>query len=127
MIRGIRGATTVRKNETSEIIGRASEMMEDIVKKNDLRADDVTQVLFSATTDLNSTFPAKALRNLEGWKYVPVMCMQEIEVPEGLERCIRVMVTVNTSISQKEINHIYHYDAVKLRPDLKKEGDDNEN
>ena len=123
MIRGIRGATTVEKNEASEIVDRAYELMSGIVEENDLEARDVAQVMFSATTDINETFPAKALRKLEGWKYVPVMCMQEIEVPSGLERCIRVMVTVNTSKEPQEMKHVYHYEAVKLRPDLTEEGD----
>ncbi|SDI98238.1 chorismate mutase [Salimicrobium halophilum] len=123
MIRGIRGATTVDKNEGSEIVDRAYELMNGIVEENDLEARDVAQVMFSATSDINETFPAKALRKLEGWKYVPVMCMQEIEVPSGLERCIRVMVTVNTSKEPQEIKHVYHYEAVKLRPDLTEEGD----
>lgn len=122
MIRGIRGATTVEKNEASEIVDRAYELMNGIVEENDLEARDVAQVMFSATTDINETFPAKALRKLEGWKYVPVMCMQEIEVPSGLERCIRVMVTVNTSKEPQEMKHVYHYEAVKLRPDLTEEG-----
>ncbi|WP_347860476.1 chorismate mutase [Salimicrobium sp. PL1-032A] len=123
MIRGIRGATTVRANQAPDIVDRAYELMESIVEENELKARDVAQVMFSATTDLDASFPAKAIRKLEGWKYVPVMCMQEIDVPSGLERCIRVMVTVNTSKEPEDMKHIYHYEAVRLRPDLTEEGD----
>ncbi|PBB05461.1 MULTISPECIES: chorismate mutase [Salimicrobium] len=122
MIRGIRGATTVETDDATEIVSRSYELMKEIVEENRISAEDVTQVLFSATADLNAAFPAKSLRYLDGWKYVPVMCMREIDVPEGLSRCIRVMVTVNTTAEQKEINHIYHHEAIKLRPDLKEEG-----
>ncbi|WP_028783032.1 chorismate mutase [Thalassobacillus devorans] len=118
MIRGIRGATTVDNNDKEEIIERAHEMMIDLIDANDINAEDVVSVLFSATGDLNQAFPAKSLRQIEGWTFVPVMCMREIEVPEALPKCIRVMVTVLTERDQDQVEHIYHYGAKKLRPDL---------
>ncbi|ELK45331.1 chorismate mutase [Halobacillus sp. ACCC02827] len=119
MNRGVRGATTVLKNESGEIIERAAELMIDIVSSNDIAPEDVTSVYFTVTDDIDAVFPAKALRRLEGWTYVPVMCMREIPVPGSLEKCIRVMVTVETERTQQEIRHIYHYEAKQLRPDLK--------
>ncbi|RWZ60270.1 chorismate mutase [Halobacillus fulvus] len=119
MIRGIRGATTVENNQADEIIEHSIEMMQDLIDKNDVEPEQVVSVLFTVTEDLNDAFPAKALRSLEGWTYVPVMCMQEIPVPGSLERCVRVMVTVETDQSQHEVSHIYHYEAKQLRPDLK--------
>lgn len=119
MIRGIRGATTVNENKHDEIISKSLEMLQDLVVTNNINADDVVSVYFTVTADIDDAFPAKSLRRLEGWTYVPVMCMREIPVPGSLERCIRIMVTVNTGKAQKEIQHIYHYNAKKLRPDLK--------
>ncbi|SEA61717.1 chorismate mutase [Thalassobacillus cyri] len=118
MIRGIRGATTVENNDKEEIIERAYEMMVDLISANQVEAEAVVSVLFSATVDLNQAFPAKSLRQIEGWTYVPVMCMREIEVPDALPKCIRVMVTVQTERNQDQVEHIYHYGAKKLRPDL---------
>ncbi|MGN8647070.1 chorismate mutase [Gracilibacillus sp. HCP3S3_G5_1] len=121
MIRGIRGATTVKNNDADEMVQATKEMMEAMAKENDIDPEMIASVMISVTPDLNATFPAKALRLIDGWKYVPVMCMPEINVPGSLPKCIRVMMTVNTSKSQKEIEHIYLNDAVKLRPDLLEE------
>jgi chorismate mutase len=118
MIRGIRGATTVEHNEELEITQATEELLREMIKANDVKAGDVASVLISATEDLTAAFPAKALRNIEGWTYVPVMCMREIPVPNSLPRCIRVMMTVNTEKAQNEIHHVYLREAIQLRPDL---------
>ncbi|MFC7320692.1 chorismate mutase [Halobacillus campisalis] len=120
MMRGIRGATTVQENEAEEIVSHAYELVADMVHQNNVDANDVVSILFTVTEDLNAAFPAKAVRKIEGWTYVPVMCMQEIPVPGSLGKCIRVMMTVNTSAKQEEVHHVYHYGATVLRPDLKK-------
>ncbi|MCT2537382.1 chorismate mutase [Aquibacillus koreensis] len=118
MIRGVRGATTVESNEADEIVANTKILIEEMANANDIQAEDIASVMISVTSDLNATFPAKALRLIEGWKYVPVMCMKEIEVPGSLALCIRIMMTVNTSISQVNIQHVYHHKATQLRPDL---------
>lgn len=120
MIRGVRGATTVKKNDENEILACTESLVSEMIALNRIVAEDVCSVLVSVTSDINATFPAKPIRELEGWNYVPVMCMQEIDVPGGLEKCIRVMMTVNTDKTQQEINHVYHNQAKKLRPDLLK-------
>jgi chorismate mutase len=119
MMRGIRGATTVERNEANEIIARSVELLEDMVKQNGFLPEDISSVFFTVTKDITDAFPAKSLRQMDGWTYVPVMCMTEIPVPGSLPLCIRVMVTVNTEKGQKEISHVYHNEAKQLRPDLK--------
>ncbi|WP_440898152.1 chorismate mutase [Amphibacillus sp. Q70] len=118
MMRGIRGATTVKENNEVEIMDHTRQLVVDMIEKNNVSATDVTSVLVTVTADLNAGFPAKPIRELPGWQYVPVMCMQEIDVPHGLPRCIRVMMTVETDLDQKQINHIYQHEARTLRPDL---------
>ncbi|MCP3025860.1 chorismate mutase [Halobacillus sp. A5] len=118
MMRGIRGATTVNSNDAQEIVDRSFELVKEMINNNNVSADDVATVLFSVTEDLNATFPAKSLRKIKGWTYVPVMCMQEIPVPESLHKCIRVMMTVNSTTAQQDVKHVYHYGAKALRPDL---------
>lgn len=118
MIRGVRGATTVLQNEADQIIEHTRALVEEMTIQNQINPEDIASVLISVTSDITASFPAKALRLLDGWTYVPVMCMQEIDVPGSLEKCIRVMITVNTTIEQKDMEHIYHHDAKKLRPDL---------
>lgn len=123
MTRGFRGATTVIENSADEILQETAKLIKAMVQKNNIQPTDVSHVFFSVTDDLNASFPAKAARELDGWMHVPVMCMREIDVPNSLEKCIRVMLVAKTDLQQDEIEHIFFNNAVKLRPDLLKEGD----
>ncbi|MEW5551680.1 chorismate mutase [Peribacillus frigoritolerans] len=120
MIRGIRGATTVERDTEMEVISAVEKLMAEIIQVNEIDPDMVASVFFSATEEIRSVFPAKALRKFEGWTYVPVTCMKEIPVSNSLPFCIRVMIHVNTTKSQKEILHVYQAGATVLRPDLTK-------
>lgn len=121
MIRGIRGATTVESDTEMEVISAVEKLMAEIIQVNEVDPDMVASVFFSATEEIRSVFPAKALRKFEGWTYVPVTCMKEIPVSNSLPFCIRVMIHVNTTKSQKEIQHVYQAGAAVLRPDLTKQ------
>uniref|UniRef100_UPI00388FAC9F chorismate mutase n=1 Tax=Radiobacillus sp. PE A8.2 TaxID=3380349 RepID=UPI00388FAC9F len=118
MIRGIRGATTVSENTSELIIENTKKLIEEMAELNSVHPEDIASVMISATADIDADFPAKSLRMIEGWKYVPVMCMRELDVNNSLERCIRIMMTVNTTLTQHAIQHVYHNEAIKLRPDL---------
>ncbi|HZG57457.1 chorismate mutase [Paenibacillus sp.] len=118
--RGIRGATTVEHNEEQEILSATAELLSTIVADNGLSPEDIAYVYITVTTDLDATFPARAIRGMDGWDLVPLMCGLEIPVKGALPRCIRLLVTVNTTKSQKEINHVYLNEARALRPDLAK-------
>ncbi|WP_394232779.1 chorismate mutase [Niallia oryzisoli] len=118
MIRGVRGAITVQVNTEKEIMQATDRLLHSMIVENEIAPEDVASVFISVTDDITEAFPAKVLRSLDGWSYVPVMCMKEITVSNALEKCIRVMIHVNTVKSQQEINHIYLENAVVLRPDL---------
>jgi chorismate mutase len=118
MIRGVRGAITVNENDEQEIISATERLLKEAVDSNNIVADHVASIFISATADVDAAFPARALRNLDGWTYVPVMCMQELSVPGSLQKCIRVMIHFNTEKTQGEIKHIYLEGAAGLRPDL---------
>ncbi|RSD26503.1 chorismate mutase [Mesobacillus subterraneus] len=118
MIRGIRGAITVNENDEKEIIEAAERLLSETISANEIVPDDVASIFISATEDVDAAFPARALRNIEGWTYVPVMCMQELDVPGSLQKCIRIMIHVNTEKKQTEIKHVYLEGAAGLRPDL---------
>lgn len=118
MIRGVRGATTVDSNTEAVIIEATEELLKQMIEGNDITPEQVASVFISTTEDVNATFPAKALRKFSGWTYVPVMCMRELQVPNSLEMCVRVMMHVNTSVLQEDIVHIYLDGAKVLRPDL---------
>lgn len=117
MVRGIRGATTVERNDAAEIREATKELLQRILLENKLCTEDLVSAIFTLTPDLNADFPASSAREI-GWQLVPLLCSTEIPVPSGLPRCIRVLIHVNTERSQKEIKHIFLRDAVILRKDL---------
>ena len=113
--RGIRGATTVEHNDREEILAATTELLELLISHNDLRPEDVASVIFTVTDDLDAEFPALAARFL-GWTEVALICTREIPVPGSLERCIRILLHVNTTRSAAEIQHVYIRKAINLRP-----------
>lgn len=116
-VRGIRGATTVEADTPEAILDATEELVREIVSANALDPSDVASALFTVTPDLHAEFPAAAARRM-GWTMVPLLNFTEIGVPGRLERCIRVLVHVNTRRAQDEIVHVYLRRAVSLRPDL---------
>lgn len=119
-VRGIRGATTVEHNEEHEILAATSELLQGIIEANEFRPDELASVFITVTEDITATFPARAIRQLNGWDLVPLMCSLEIPVENSLPKCIRLMVLVNTTKAQDEMNHIYLKAAQSLRPDIVK-------
>ncbi|GGF88810.1 chorismate mutase [Paenibacillus abyssi] len=117
-VRGIRGAITVSKNEEQEILQATIELLNGIIQDNQIIPDDIGCVFVTVTNDLDDTFPAVAIRQMPGWELVPLMCALEVPVKGSLERCIRLMVMVNTDKKQSEIRHVYLRGAQALRPDL---------
>jgi chorismate mutase len=115
--RGIRGATTVERNEREEILMATTELLQLMVRKNELHVEDIASAIFTVTEDLDAEFPAAAARQL-GWDEVALMCMREIPVPNSLGKCIRVLLHVNTTRTASEIRHVYIREAVTLRPGL---------
>ncbi|KAF6575134.1 chorismate mutase [Paenibacillus sp. FSL M8-0228] len=120
--RGIRGATTVANNEENEILEATSQLLEEIVSYNEIQPEDISNVWITVTHDLDTAFPAKAIRQLDGWDMVPLMCALEVPVAGSLPKCIRLMVQVNTDKSQREMKHVYLNGAQALRPDLASQG-----
>jgi len=127
MTRGVRGATTIQQNEEKQILDNTKELVEEMVDKNQIQPSDISHVFISLTSDINASFPARALRQMPGWTYVPVMHMAEADVPDSLSFCIRIMMVINTDKAQKEIAHVYLNNAKSLRPDLTKENGDTVN
>ena len=114
-VRGLRGATTANSNTRDAILEATRELLEALVEANDVSADDIAAVTFSTTRDLDAEFPAVAARVDLGWTDVAMMCGHEMEVPGGQERCIRVMMLVNTDKKPRELERIYLREAANLR------------
>lgn len=117
MVRAIRGAITVENNDKNEIWDAAEEMLSEILKKNNVKIYDMISITFTLTPDLNACYPAVRVREM-GITDVPLMNMCELPVPGALEKCIRVIVEINSDKSLDEIRHVYLRGAKKLRPDL---------
>ncbi len=116
--RGIRGAITVDDN-TSEAIKQATiELLSKIIELNSFNPQDISHIIFTLTKDLNAAFPAKFVRDELKWDQVPMMCFNELDVENSLEKCLRILVVVNTEKKQNEIHHVYLKGATKLRPDI---------
>ena len=94
-----------------------TELLQLMVRKNELRVEDIASAIFTVTGDLDAEFPAAAARQL-GWDEVALMCMREIPVPHSLGKCIRVLLHVNTTRSSSELQHVYLRRAVNLRPEF---------
>ncbi len=116
-IRGIRGAIQIGENSKEEIMEKTKELIREIMRKNKVRNEDIVSFFFTVTKDINSEFPAYALREM-GLSFVPALCATEIDVPGAMKRVIRVLMHVYTDLSQKEIKHQYMGNTKILRPDL---------
>ena len=116
--RGVRGATTAGENTPEAILSATRELLYIMLRVNQIEPDDVACIYFTTTADLNATYPALAARQL-GWYDAALMCSHEMQVPGGLEKCIRVMIHWNTTRDSKEITHVYLREARRLRPDRK--------
>jgi chorismate mutase len=117
MVRGLRGATTLEADTVEQVTERSQELMRQIMARNDLCEDDIVSVLFTATADVNSAFPATAIREI-GFGAVPLLCAAEIAVPGSMPLCIRVLLHVHTTKTKEEIHHVYLHGAQGLRDDL---------
>ena len=111
---GIRGATTAEDNSRDSILTATKELLQRITDENDLDKSQVAAVWFTTTSDLNAEYPALAARQL-GWMNAALLCAHEMAVPNGLPRCIRVLILVNTSKSPEDLKYVYLKEAQGLR------------
>ena len=116
-LRALRGATTVDLDEESHVHERVITLLEEMCQRNDVHHDDIVSILFTATDDIHSTFPAGGARKM-GLGDVPLICARELDVVAGTERCIRVLMHLTTERSRSDMRHVYLEGAVGLRDDL---------
>ena len=116
-LRGIRGATTVTENTKQAIIDATRTLIDSIMRSNEVEIDDIASIFFSVTHDLDAVFPAAAARELD-MGFTPLLCLNEINIPNSLPKCIRILMHANTDKNQKDMTHVYLNDAVSLRPEF---------
>ena len=116
-LRAIRGATTVDEDTPDVVTSRVVTLLARIMERNDLVEDDIVSILFTATEDIVSIFPATAARTM-GLGAVPLICARELSIVGSVPRCVRVMLHVTTGRPRDEIVHVYLEGAQGLRDDL---------
>jgi chorismate mutase len=116
-VRAIRGATQVDADDREQVLEATRELVSAIMDRNELVHDDVISILFTATPDIVSEFPALAAREL-GFGDVPLICATEMSVPHGMPRVLRLMAHVETERPRDDIQHVYLRGAVALRRDI---------
>lgn len=117
MLRAIRGATTVDVDTAEEVEEQVVALLREIFARNSIDHDDLISIVFTSTDDLHSMFPATAARTI-GLGTVPMLCARELNIVGGTERCIRVLIHVDTDRSRSELRHVYLNGATQLRDDL---------
>jgi chorismate mutase len=121
-VRAVRGATQLDEDTREHMLDRVAEMVHDVMASNDLEVDDFISVIFTATSDLVSEFPAYAARRL-GFGDVPLICARELEIAGSMPRVVRMMAHVETDLTRGEVTHVYLHGAANLRRDLTKTRD----
>ncbi len=116
-VRAVRGATQLEDDVREHMLERVAEMVTDVMTANGLVVDDFISIIFTATSDLVSEFPAYAARRL-GFSDVPLICTRELEVAGSMPRVVRMLAHVETDLPKSDITHVYLHGAANLRRDL---------
>ena len=116
-VRAVRGATQLESDDREHMLDRVAEMVLDVLEANSLTVEDFISIIFTATSDLHSEFPAYAARQL-GFDDVPLICARELEIEGSMPRVVRMMAHIETDLSRQDVTHVYLHGAAALRRDL---------
>lgn len=116
-VRAIRGAIQVDADDRDAILAGTSELVTEVLRRNDVAPADLISIIFTATPDLTAEFPAYAARLL-GLTDVPLLCTTEIAVPGSMPRVLRLLAHAESDRPRSEIRHVYLGGAAALRTDL---------
>ena len=116
-LRALRGATTVDADTVAQVTERVQALINAMLDCNGVDKEDLVSVLFTATDDICSMFPATAARGV-GLGDVPLICARELDVVGGTPRCIRVLMHLVTDRPRAALHHVYLEGARGLRDDL---------
>lgn len=114
VVKGIRGAITIENNTKEDIEKGVIELLTELTAQNNIDIENISHAVFTTTKDINADFPAKYARTKFGWGNVPMMCFNELDVPNSLNKCIRVLVVVNCEKDFKP-KFVYLKGAANLR------------
>jgi len=113
----LRGAITLERDDRDHLLERVVRLLTEMIERNSLSSEDLISILFTATPDIHSVFPAVAARQI-GLGDVPLICAQELSIDDSMPLCIRVLMHTNTELTRSELRHVYLEEARTLRDDL---------
>lgn len=116
-LRAIRGAIQLDADEREHLLKSTVELLTKMMHANNLDSSALVSILFTATPDVVSEFPALAAREI-GLGDVPLLCFVEMNVSNAMPRVIRIMMHANLDVARSEVQHIYLRGATALRQDL---------
>lgn len=116
-VRALRGATTLERDDADHLIERVEMLITEMLERNGIGHDEMVSILFTATPDVHSAFPAAAARRM-GFGDVPLICAQELDIDGAMPLCIRVMMHIETDLERTQMRHVYLHEARALRDDL---------
>ena len=116
-IRGLRGATTVDADTPEQLHERVQALIAAMLERNELSKDDLISIIFTATDDIHSMFPAAAARAV-GLGDVPLLCARELDITGGTPMCVRILMHIASDTPGGELHHVYLEGAKGLRDDL---------
>jgi chorismate mutase len=113
----LRGATTVEADTREALLERTRELLAALLERNEVDHDQLVSIIFTATDDLRSEFPALAARSL-GLGDVPLLCARELDVTGGNPSTVRVLIHCYSTRPRASLRHVYLHRAKHLRDDL---------
>ncbi len=116
-LRALRGAILCREDSKEEMTERTAQLLREMIERNDISTEDIVDIIFTATDDLHSEFPAAAARHI-GLTHVPLLCARELDIKDSTGKCIRVLMHFYTRKHPHELRHPYLEGARQLRTDL---------
>lgn len=116
-IRALRGATTLDEDTPEQVVDRTAALLREMMRRNGIAKDDLVSIVFTATSDIHSEFPAAAARTI-GLSDVPLLCARELDIADAVGCCIRVLMHFYTDKDPPALRHVYLEKARPLRTDL---------
>ena len=116
-VRAARGAIVVAEDTATSVHASTGRLLASLLERNGVDHDDLISILFTATDDLRSAFPAEAARRM-GMGDVPLLCVREIPVAGAMPSVVRVLMHFHSERALDEVTHVYLDGAEKLRDDL---------
>jgi chorismate mutase len=116
-LRAARGAIRVPSDQDDVLLGSTERLLSAVLDRNGIDREDLVSILFTATEDLRSAFPAEAARRM-GLGRIPLLCAQEIAVEGSMSSVIRILLHFHSDRSLDEVVHVYLDGAESLRDDV---------